>query len=183
MSGSAWVTSWLVRPIAAGAFTVVESSPVTDLESTGRQIVDAGSYMVLGTADSDGRPWASPVWYAPEGYRELFWVSSPEVQHSRNIAVRPEISIVVFDSRQPIGTGQAVYMTATAEQVAEGEEDRGMEVFSRRSQEQRAPRQWSVDDVRPPNPIRLYRATVTAHSMLDKSDQGPGYDHRTPVAL
>jgi hypothetical protein len=161
---------------------VVESAAVTGLESTGRQIVDAGSYMVLGTADSDGRPWASPVWYAPEGYREFFWVSSPEVQHSRNIAVRPGISIVVFDSRQPIGTGQAVYMTATAEQVAEGAEDRGMEVFSRRSREQGA-REWSVDDVRPPNQIRLYLATVTAHSMLDKSDRGPGYDHRTEVAL
>ena len=151
-------------------------------EATGREIVDSGSYMVLGTADADGRPWASPVWYAPEGYRELFWVSSPEVRHSRNIAVRPEISIVVFDSRQPIGTGQAVYMAATAEQLTGADEERGMEIFSRRSQEQGA-RPWTVDDVRPPKPIRLYRATVTEHSMLDKSDEGPGYDHRTSVAL
>ena len=153
------------------------------LEATGREIVDAGAYMVLGTADADGRPWASPVWYAPEGYGEFFWVSSPEVRHSRNIAVRPEIGIVVFDSRQPISTGQAVYMTATAEQVsAADEQERGMEIFSRRSQDQGA-RPWTVDDVRPPKPIRLYCATVTAHSMLDKSDEGPGYDHRTEVAL
>jgi nitroimidazol reductase NimA-like FMN-containing flavoprotein (pyridoxamine 5'-phosphate oxidase superfamily) len=152
------------------------------LAATGREIVDAGSYMVLGTADADGRPWASPVWYAPAGYREFFWVSSPEVQHSRNIAARPEISIVIFDSRQAIGTGQAVYMTATAEQVDGADEERGMEIFSRRSQTQGG-RRWTVDDVRPPTPIRLYRATVTEHSMLDKSDEGPGYDHRTSVAL
>jgi nitroimidazol reductase NimA-like FMN-containing flavoprotein (pyridoxamine 5'-phosphate oxidase superfamily) len=152
------------------------------LAATGREIVDAGSYMVLGTADADGRPWASPVWYAPAGYREFLWVSSPEVQHSRNIAARPEISIVIFDSRQAIGTGQAVYMSATAEQVDGADEERGMEIFSRRSQAQGA-RPWTVDDVRPPKPIRLYRATVTAHSMLDKSDEGPGYDHRTSVAL
>jgi nitroimidazol reductase NimA-like FMN-containing flavoprotein (pyridoxamine 5'-phosphate oxidase superfamily) len=152
------------------------------LEATGREIIDAGSYMVLGTADADGRPWVSPVWYAPEGYREFFWVSSPEVQHSRNIAVRPEISIVVFDSRQAIGTGQAVYMAVTAEQVSGADEEHGMEIFSRRSQAQGA-EPWTVDDVRPPKPIRLYRATVTAHSMLDKSDKGPGYDHRTSVAL
>jgi nitroimidazol reductase NimA-like FMN-containing flavoprotein (pyridoxamine 5'-phosphate oxidase superfamily) len=157
--------------------------PDMTLKATGREIIDSGSYMVLGTADEDGRPWASPVWYAPEDYRALFWVSSPEVQHSRNIAVRPEISIVVFDSRQPIGTGQAVYMTATAEQVSGAdEEERGMRIFSRRSQEQGAP-PWTVDDVRPSKPIRLYRATVTAHSMLDKSDEGPGYDHRISVAL
>jgi nitroimidazol reductase NimA-like FMN-containing flavoprotein (pyridoxamine 5'-phosphate oxidase superfamily) len=154
------------------------------LEATGREIIDSGSYMVLGTADADGRPWVSPVWYAPEGYGEFFWVSSPDVQHSRNIAARPAISIVVFDSRQAIGTGQAVYMAATAEQVSEaGEEERGMQIFSRRSQEQNAPRSWTVDDVRAPKPIRLYRATVTGHSMLDKSDEGPGYDHRTAVTL
>jgi nitroimidazol reductase NimA-like FMN-containing flavoprotein (pyridoxamine 5'-phosphate oxidase superfamily) len=152
------------------------------LAATGREIVDAGSYMVLGTADADGRPWASPVWYAPAGYREFFWVSSPEVQHSRNIAARPEISIVIFDSRVRPSTGQAVYMTATAEQVGEDEE-RGMGIFSRRARAQGIEREWTVDDVRPPKPIRLYRATVTEHSMLDKSDEGPGYDHRTSVAL
>jgi nitroimidazol reductase NimA-like FMN-containing flavoprotein (pyridoxamine 5'-phosphate oxidase superfamily) len=152
------------------------------LEATGREIVDAGSYMVLSTADADGRPWVSPVWYAPEGYRDFFWVSSPEVQHSRNIAARPEISIVIFDSRQAIGSGQAVYMAATAEQLGAGEEERGMEIFSRRSQGQGA-RAWTVDDVRPPEPIRLYHATVTAHWMLDKSGEGPGYDHRTAVNL
>jgi nitroimidazol reductase NimA-like FMN-containing flavoprotein (pyridoxamine 5'-phosphate oxidase superfamily) len=171
-------------PIAARAFTVLESCPAMSLEATGREIVDSGFYMVLGTADADGRPWASPVWYAPAGYREFFWVSSPEVQHSRNIAVRPEISIVVFDSRQPVGTGQAVYMSATAQQVTgPDEEQRGMEIFDRRGREQGETRRWTVDDVQPPKPIRLYRATVTAHSMLDKSDQGPGYDHRTGVAL
>jgi Pyridoxamine 5'-phosphate oxidase len=32
------------------------------LEATGREIVDTGSYMVLGTAGADERPWVSPVW-------------------------------------------------------------------------------------------------------------------------
>jgi nitroimidazol reductase NimA-like FMN-containing flavoprotein (pyridoxamine 5'-phosphate oxidase superfamily) len=154
------------------------------LETTGRQIIDAGLYLVLGTADADGRPWASPVWYAPEGYGEFFWVSSPEVRHSRNIAVRPEISIVIFDSHQPVGTGEAVYMTATAEEVSgPADQERGMGIFARRSLEQGDASPWTVDAVRPPKPIRLYRATVTAHSMLDTSDEGPSFDHRTSVAL
>jgi nitroimidazol reductase NimA-like FMN-containing flavoprotein (pyridoxamine 5'-phosphate oxidase superfamily) len=155
---------------------------MVSLEAAGREIVDAGMYMVLGTADADGRPRVSPVWYAPQGYSEFFWVSSPEVEHSRNIAVRPEVSIVVFDSRQVIGTGQAVYLAAAAEMLGGEEEARGIEVFSRRSQEQGA-RAWTLDDVRPPAPIRLYRATVSEQSMLDKSDRGPGYDHRTRVTL
>jgi nitroimidazol reductase NimA-like FMN-containing flavoprotein (pyridoxamine 5'-phosphate oxidase superfamily) len=152
------------------------------LEVRGREIVDSGLYMVLGTAGADGRPWVSPVWYAPEGYREFFWVSSPDVEHSRNIAVRREISIVVFDSRQPINTGQAVYMTAVAQQLSDDEQKRGIEIFSRRSQRQGA-RPWTLDDVRPLAPVRLYRATVDQQWMLDKSGEGPRYDHRTAVSL
>jgi nitroimidazol reductase NimA-like FMN-containing flavoprotein (pyridoxamine 5'-phosphate oxidase superfamily) len=152
------------------------------LEVHGREIVDSGLYMVLGTAGADGRPWVSPVWYAPEGYREFFWVSSPAVEHSRNIAVRREISIVVFDSRQPINTGQAVYMTAVAQQLSDDEQKRGTEIFSRRSQKQGA-RPWTLDDVRPPAPVRLYRATVDQQWMLDKSGEGPRYDRRTAVRL
>lgn len=154
----------------------------TSPEATGRAIVDAGMYMVLGTADATGRPWVSPVWYAPAAYREFFWVSSPEVAHSRNIAARREVSLVVFDSRQAIGTGQAVYMVGAAEQLAGGERERGMEIFSRRSLEQGA-RSWTVDEVQEPEPLRLYRATVTEQWMLDKSGAGPRHDHRTPVSL
>jgi hypothetical protein len=40
-----------------------------------------------------------------------------------------------------------------------------------------------VADVSEPAPLRLYRATVSAHFMLDKSGEGPRYDHRTPVQL
>jgi nitroimidazol reductase NimA-like FMN-containing flavoprotein (pyridoxamine 5'-phosphate oxidase superfamily) len=153
------------------------------LEAAGRQIVDAGVYMVLGTADANGRPWVSPVWYAHEGYREFFWVSGVDVEHSRNIATRPDISIVVFDSHQAVSTGQAVYMAAVAAEVtAAAEQERGMEVFNRRSEAQGA-RPWTLDEVRPPESIRLFRATVREHSMLDKSGEGPRHDHRTVVTL
>jgi Pyridoxamine 5'-phosphate oxidase len=40
-------------------------------EDVARAILDAGSYVVLATADADGVPWASPVWYAMEEYPEL----------------------------------------------------------------------------------------------------------------
>lgn len=73
-----------------------------------RGIVDANRYMVLATADESGRPWSSPVHFAHSGHREFFWVSSPDALHSRNIAVRPEAGISVFDSAVAIGTGQGV---------------------------------------------------------------------------
>jgi predicted pyridoxine 5'-phosphate oxidase superfamily flavin-nucleotide-binding protein len=88
---------------------------VTDLAAVAREIIDANRYMVLGTADEEGRPWVSPVWFAPAGYGELFWVSSPDATHSRNLASRPELGIVVIDSQVPIGWGQGVYMSAVGE--------------------------------------------------------------------
>jgi hypothetical protein len=67
--------------------------------------------------DAAGRPWVSPVFFAADGYQDLYWISAPQATHSRNLAERPEASIVVFDSQAPVGTGQAVYMAVTADQV------------------------------------------------------------------
>ncbi len=85
-----------------------------ELGAIARSIIDSNLYVTLGTADAEGRPWVSPVYYASAGYMEFFWASSPKATHSRNIAVRPEISMVIFDSQAAIHTGQAVYMSAVA---------------------------------------------------------------------
>jgi hypothetical protein len=151
-----------------------------DLAALARTIVDAGLYMTLGTADENGRPWVSPVYYAVEGYVEFLWVSSPEATHSRNIAARPEVSIVVFDSRVPIGAAQAVYMSAVAEQLTGADLERGIEVFSRRSMAHGAG-PWSASDVRAPARLRLYRATALEHSVLDATTSDR--DERMPVKL
>jgi nitroimidazol reductase NimA-like FMN-containing flavoprotein (pyridoxamine 5'-phosphate oxidase superfamily) len=151
---------------------------MTDLAATAREIIDGSMYMVLGTADESGRPWVSPVYFAARAYSDFYWVSLPDAQHSRNLAGRPEVSIVVFDSGVPIGTGQGVYMSARAEELAGEELERGIAVFARRNEEHGG-RPWSADDVRLPAPHRLYRASVDQHWMLDKEAR-PG-DRRTPV--
>ena len=145
-----------------------------------RGIVDAGLYMVLATADGDGRPWSSPVYFAHVDCREFVWVSSPDVRHSRNIAVRPEVGIAVFDSSAAIGTGQGAYMSAVAEAVEEADAaERALEVFSRRSLTHGG-RVWTLDDVRSDSGMRLYRAVAVEHSILAK-DGRP--DHRIAVEL
>ena len=101
-----------------------------DNAAIARAIIDANSYMVLGTADASGSPWVSPVWFATEAYREFFWVSSPEARHSRNLAVRPQLSIVIFDSTVIPGEGAAVYMSATAEELTGDAIEAGLEVYA-----------------------------------------------------
>lgn len=135
-----------------------------------RAIIDDNLYLTLATADAAGRPWATPVYYAPAGYQELIWVSSLETRHSRNIAVRADVGIVVFDSRVPIYTGQAVYMSATAELVPPAELDRCLDVFSRSNQDRGAPA-WVLDEVRPPKRLRLYRAVASEQWVLDEHDE------------
>jgi nitroimidazol reductase NimA-like FMN-containing flavoprotein (pyridoxamine 5'-phosphate oxidase superfamily) len=144
-----------------------------ELGAIARSIVDTHRFMTLATADESGLPWASPVWYAPADYRELYWVSSPEARHSRNLAQRPQLAIVIFDSHEP-GGWKALYMSAVAEELADVDE--GIEVFSRRSVEQGLP-VWTRDDVLPPARHRLYRAAVSEHFVLDPHDQ------RLPVTL
>ena len=96
-------------------------------------IVDSNRFMTLATADGDGVPWGSPVWYAPVEYREFLWVSSPEATHSRNLAVRPQLAIVIFDSHEA-GGWKALYMSAFAEQLADVDDAIG--IFSRHGEEQ-----------------------------------------------
>jgi hypothetical protein len=146
-----------------------------DRAALARAIIDASLYMVLGTADASGTPWVSPVYYAPAGYRDYFWISAPDARHSQNVVARRDIGIVVFDSSVPIDTGQGVYMTAVAEQVDGDEVTNGIEVFSRRSLAHGG-RPFTAHDVRAPARHRLYRATAFEHYVLE-----PGTDRRVAV--
>ena len=148
-------------------------SDPTDLRAAAMSIIDSNRFMTLATADGDGVPWASPVWYAPVEYRRFLWVSSPEATHSRNLAVRPELAIVIFDSHQA-GGWNALYISAVAEELSDVDDAIG--IFSRHGEAQGL-RAWTREDVVPPARHRLYRATVSEHFVLDPHDQ------RLPVTL
>ena len=146
-----------------------------EIRTIARSVIDSNRYMTLATADGNGLPWASPVWYAPAGYRDFYWVSSPEARHSRNLATRRELAIVIFDSHQA-GGWRAVYMSAVAQEVARNQIEEGIEIFSRRSVDQKLP-VWTPADVLPPARHRLCRATISELFVLDPHDQ------RLPVSL
>jgi hypothetical protein len=144
--------------------------------SDARRIIDTLMYMTLATADQDGRPWASPVWFARASDNEFLWASDPESRHSRNLATRPELAIVIFDSTVPIGSAEAVYLEAVGGEVPAADLERAVAVYSRRSVEVGAT-EWTLEDVTPPARFRLYRANVSAASVLGPSDR------RLPIEL
>jgi nitroimidazol reductase NimA-like FMN-containing flavoprotein (pyridoxamine 5'-phosphate oxidase superfamily) len=140
-----------------------------DLEAIARQVIDANQFMTIATADDLGVPWASPVWYAPVGYREFLWVSAPESRHSRNIAARPQVAIVIFDSHET-GGWKSVYISATASEVPAAEVEQGLASYNRKSLECGF-REWTPDDVRAPAKHRLFRASASEHFVLSPRDE------------
>jgi len=153
-----------------------------DLGVVAKEILDTNLYMVLGTADESGQPWVTPVYFSCANYREFYWMSSPEVRHSHNIAVRPQVSIVVFHSQMPVGKGQAVYMSAIAAELTGVASDRGLDVYNGRfsNPSEHGVHAIQSQEVQAPGLYRLYRAVATEHWVLDPAGKP---DHRTSVTL
>jgi nitroimidazol reductase NimA-like FMN-containing flavoprotein (pyridoxamine 5'-phosphate oxidase superfamily) len=144
-----------------------------------RQIIDANSYLTLATADADGTPWATPVWFAADDYTDFLWLSRPSTRHSVNLTRRPRVGIVIFDSTVPINQGQGVYVEAVAAPVPDAELPAAVAVYSARSAATGA-RLWQVSDVAGPSAFRLYRARATAHYVLDEHDSRIPVDPTSP---
>lgn len=155
---------------------------VSDPAAVVHEVLAANLYAVIGTADESGRPWANPVYFTACDAREVQWVSRPGALHSRNIAQRPAVSIVVFDSGVTPGEGQAVYMEARASEMTDSPDfERTLERFNFARYDEPTRHSLSVFDaasVRAPAGLRLYRALVSRHYILE-SDA----DRRMPVDL
>ena len=149
----------------------------TALDEMARRVIDGNTYMVLGTLDADGQPRLSPVFYTAARYRDFYWVSVPESHHSRNVAQRPDVRIVIFDSRLPPGAGEAVYVSATAHEVPEEQlSDVVGEAFRTDAGTQFTPEQLSGD-----GRLRLYvarAASFEVHVPGGHPTHGRGIDSR-----
>lgn len=155
-----------------------------DLAEMARQVVDANKYLTLGTSEPDGRPRLSPVYFGHADYRDFYWVSSPAAHHSVNVAARPSVAIVIFDSTVPVGAGRAVYVDATAGQVPDAElPQRCAAAFARLWPGVRA---FTPEELSGDAPLRLYLARATQHEVhIPGRDPvyGTGIDRRQAVAL
>jgi uncharacterized protein YhbP (UPF0306 family) len=153
-----------------------EAGPVTPQE-TARRIIATNHYLTLATADQDGRPWASPVYYTPDVGLDFYWVSRPDSRHSQNLTARPEVSVVIFDSQVPVFHAEALYLTVHAEQVPAPDLDRCTTIYRSRLPDLTT---FTPDHLQAPNPLRLYRAHTLEASVL-LNDDGP--DLRVPLTL
>jgi pyridoxine/pyridoxamine 5'-phosphate oxidase len=158
-----------------------------DLVAHAREVVAANLYLTLGTVDAGGRPWTAPVYFAAAGEREFFWVSALDAEHSRNLAERPAVSLVIFDSTVLPYHGRAVYAVGEAGEVTGGDLDRALRTYPRPGS---GAGSVSREDVTGPAPYRLYRATAEDLWVLCPREprqpcplHGLATDHRTRVPL
>jgi hypothetical protein len=153
----------------------------SDLDAMARRVIDANHYMTLGTQDPDGRPRLSPVFYTAARYTDFYWLSSPDAHHSRNVADRPEIEIVIFDSTARVGDGEAVYLAATARAIRDDElEAVCPEAFRTTA----GARRFEPDELRGGASLRLYVARATScevHVAGRDPVHGRGVDTRRPA--
>lgn len=156
--------------------------PDDELIEMARRVLDGNRYLVLGTVEDDGSPRLSPVYFTPARYRDLYWVSSPDAQHSRNVRARPDVRIVVFDSSSAPGQSEAVYMSATARELSREELTDG--VLAEAFDDTRGGRSFSVDELSGDGDLRLYVATATAYDVHVRGSHpthGTGIDRRLPT--
>lgn len=155
-----------------------------ELAARARQVIDANWYMTLGTTEPDGRPRVSPVYFTHAEYRDFYWVSSPAAHHSANVAGRPEVAIVIFDSTAPVGQGQAVYLAAYAVEVAEADLPRECgRAYARVGAGAVA---FTPADLSGDADLRLYRAHATKYEIHVRGRDpvyGTGIDTRREVSL
>jgi len=136
-------------------------------------------YLVLGTADTEGRPWVTPVFYAADGEHRILWVSSPDSRHSRNISSRPAVAITIFDTHAAIGGAEAVYFEAIAQPVDNHGRAAAVERLNARLP---ADHRLQAEDLEPAGPLRVYQATISRHFVLIRGGD-PRFDNVTDARL
>ncbi|MFD6142844.1 pyridoxamine 5'-phosphate oxidase family protein [Promicromonospora sp. NPDC060271] len=148
-------------------------------------VIDDNHFMVLGTTQPDGTPRVSPVFYSHADYRDFYWISSPDAQHSRNVAAQPSVEIVVFNSQvNPGPDTAAVYIGATAVQVPDAELHTA--VAAAFSSVRQGARAFGPDELSGDAKLRLYRATaesVEIHVRGNDPERGTGVDRRLAVEM
>ena len=152
-----------------------------DFDAMARRVIDANLYMTVATLDPGGAPRLSPVYFTPARYTDLYWVSSPDAHHSRNVLERPDVRIVIFDSSVAVGRAEAVYISARAREVPED----GLaavlgEAFGGRG----GARAFTRDELTGAGELRLYVASATAYEVHVRGGDpvhGTGIDRREPA--
>lgn len=127
---------------------------LTERIERAKELVQTVRHVPLATVNEDGSPHNTPVFAAFDDEVTMYWASSPQAQHSQNIAQTGQVFLVLFDSMEQ---GGGLFIQATARQLHDNELEPALKIFNSKRQallRETVPREYFVDDA----PQRLYRA-------------------------
>jgi len=61
-----------------------------------RAVIERETTLVLATTAGDGAAIATPLFYYPDADLNLYWLSSPDSRHSRNLSERPRVATAIY---------------------------------------------------------------------------------------
>ncbi|NBU33196.1 pyridoxamine 5'-phosphate oxidase family protein [bacterium] len=142
------------------------------------KILRENRYATVSTVDSEGKPWAAPVWYVYDDDMNIYWWSPSLSQHSKNIKQNANVYITIFDSKVKEGDGIGLYVRAVAREVNDSELDVAINSYNNSTEIFKLSR----DNCTANAPTRLYVA-VPSESWLNRGkDEGEFYiDFREEV--
>lgn len=127
-----------------------------------KELVKTVHHAAMATVNEDGSPHNTPFFYVIDESREhIYWSSSPDSLHSRNLARTGTAFIVIYEPN----VGGGLYLQAdNAHELTGSELERGLEVINAtRSQGDKPPIGPEIYTGK--SPQRMYRVTITHYSV------------------
>lgn len=151
-----------------------------------KYLIENNTTMIIATANADGKPWISPVFFSYDDQFNLYWVSDKKAQHSASVRTRPQVGIVIVGAIPPEDYPDAAYFDAEAIELNnETDIKQGMTALAKRHQADKfvikTPADASGDAC-----WRIYKATYKEVSKREDDvdhDTGQAITVRMPVKL
>ena len=88
-----------------------------DADARGHMLAYIAAHHTLTLAtEQDGRPWASSLVYANEGFT-LYFVSDPETQHAKNLKGNPRVAVTIAEDHRDWRAITGVQLEGTCEEI------------------------------------------------------------------
>lgn len=84
-----------------------------------RKLLESQSAMTLATVDHAGVPDATPLFFFPGDDLTLYWLSSTESRHSRNLSTNARVAVTVHAAAERWEDIRGVQMEGTASEVSD----------------------------------------------------------------
>lgn len=145
-----------------------------------KTIVLQNRYLTIASTDKNGKPWITPVFFAYDDDLNLYWVSGKNARHSENVRANPQVAIVIFDSTEGEGEGDAIYIEAETQELKSNKEiEKGMRYYDARASKAKF-KVKKPENVKGESEWRFYKATpmVAYKSGKPKTVNGQYIDTR-----